>query len=79
MFPRDSGWKVSGNRAPARIENSERRHMCNTASPAPNWLGNPQSIEEGSDIEPWEVPKAYRKDPLRKVREEGFFPLLITR
>lgn len=70
---RDSDWDVNGGRASPNIEGGEKRHLNNTAFPAPGWLGNPHPMEEDSDVERWRVLKAYREDLFRKLREEEFF------
>ena len=70
---RDSDWEVNGGRASPNIEGGEKRHMNNTAFPAPGWIGNPHPMEGDSDEERWRVLKAYREDLLEKVREGEFF------
>ena len=75
----DSDWDINGGRAPAKLEGMEKRHMGNTAYPAPGWIGNPYSMEEQTDVERWRVLKAFREDLLEKVREEEFFAYHLGR
>jgi hypothetical protein len=70
---RDEDWDVNGGRASPRIEGAEKRHMGNTAFPAPGWIGNPHPMEEDSDVERWRVLKAFRRDLLEEVRDGEFF------
>ena len=70
---RDSDWEVNGGRAPAQLEGAEKRHMNNTAFPAPGWLGNPSQMDEETVAERQRVLTAYRHDLLRKTREGMLF------
>lgn len=70
---RDSGWDVNGGRAPPSDWGKDKRHLNNTAYPAPGWLGNPHLMNKASDTERWWVLKAYREDLLEKVRDAEFF------
>jgi hypothetical protein len=70
----DSEWEVDATRAEPQINGLDERHMNNTASPAPGWLGNPHPMEEDSGVERWRVLKAFKEDLMQKVREDEFFP-----
>src|SRR5699024_6451386 len=70
---RDEDWDVNGGRASPNVRPGEKRHMGNTAFPAPGWIGNPHPMEEETDVERWRVLKAFRRDLLEKVRDGEFF------
>ncbi|EMA56809.1 DUF4326 domain-containing protein [Halococcus thailandensis] len=70
---RDEDWDVNGGRASPNVRPGEKRHMGNTAFPAPGWIGNPHPMEEDTEVERWRVLKAFRRDLLEKVRDGEFF------